>query len=92
MIHYTVKVNNPVLFALVLVRQRIPFEFNPTQKFGKKKWKNGYGASIFELELIRDCDTSSPKEQIGLANILYDISQMPRGKNFEMTILNQYEY
>lgn len=91
MIHYTVKANKPFVLAGVLINNRIPFEFNPTQKFGKKKWKNGYGSSVFEIDLLLDGEGSGG-EEISLADLLYQISQRPNGKGFELTILSKHEY
>ena len=91
MIHYTVSTNKPYLLAGVLVDMRIPFEFNPTQKYNIKKWKNGYGTSVFEIDLPNTGEVMSTNG-ISLADILYNISQKPNGKQFKMTVLYQHEY
>lgn len=93
MIHYTVKVNNPYLLALTLVKMRIPFEFNPTQKYRKKNWKNGFGNSVFEIDLLIDGESGDKGvDQISIADILFEISKSPRGEGFQMTIIHQHEY
>lgn len=93
MIHYTVKANKPYLLATILVDMRIPFEFNPTKKYGIKKWKNGYNGSVFEIDLLKDGEGPNPdSREASLADIMYNISQRPNGTSFELTIISQYEY
>jgi hypothetical protein len=85
MIHYTVSTNKPYLLACTLVDMRIPFDFNPTQKYNNKKWKNGYGASVFEIDLP---DEGGPQ----VSDIMFNVSQRPNGDKFKMTIYTKYEY
>ena len=84
MIHYTVSTNKPYLLACMLVDMRIPFDFNPTQKYNNKKWKNGYGASVFEIDF--------PDTGCSIADVMYNVSQRPNGALFKMTIISQYEF
>lgn len=91
MIHYTVSTNKPYLLACMLVDMRIPFDFNPTQKYNIKKWKNGYGASVFEIDLPNQGEVMSTNG-ISLADVLYNISQKPNGAQFKLTIIHQHEY
>jgi len=93
MIHYTVKTNNCYLLAVTLIKYRIPFEFRPTKMYLKRKWRNPYGASVFEIDLVKDGEISDPGVvNISIADILQDIASKPRGEGFSLDIIHQFEY
>ena len=57
MIHYITSSKNGFALAGSLQHFKIPYDYNPYRKFGKKKVRNGYGKDVWEFDLCTESDT-----------------------------------
>lgn len=93
MIHYIVSSKNGFALACSLQHFKIPYEFNPYRKYGKRRVRNGYGKDVWEFDLCSENTViAKTKEgEISLADIMYHMYEHFGGK-VDLEIIHQHEY
>jgi hypothetical protein len=87
MIHYITSSKNGFALAGALQHYKIPYDYNPYRKFGKKKVHNGYGASVIDMTL----EESTKHECVSLSDLLYRMQEKYK-TTYDFAIIGEFHY
>lgn len=93
MIHYITSSKNGFALAGALQHFKIPYDYNPHRKWGKKKVRNGYGKDVWEFDLCTESDAiiKTKSGEVTLADLMYYMYEH-FGEKADLEIIHQHEY
>lgn len=84
------KASNLFPIVATLMFLKVPFEFRPNKRYNNNKWKNGFGASVIEFDLLAEGEGRETGE-LSIADILFHLNEK-YNNTFHFTILQELKY